>query len=88
MGKGVERFHVIIEHPRRGVLRDLELDFDELKARFQWSGARNDPEKSKIYFSLKDAFRDYDQIPTPTRWECYIAIYNPIEHQYYKLVKM
>lgn len=83
-----ERFHVIIEHPRRGTLRTLELDGEEMKARFSLSGTRSDPEKTRIYHSLRDAFRDLKQIPAPARWESNILIYNPEEIAYYKLVKV
>ena len=83
-----ERSSVIIEHPRRGTLRDLELDYDyEEKARFSSSGMRNDPEKTKQFPSIETAFATLEKIPTPTRWECYILVYNPLDLSYYKLVK-
>ena len=86
---GEERFQVIIEHPRRGTLRDLELDYDhQEKARFSLTGARNDPEKTKQFKSLREAFETLAKIPTPTRYECYIAVYNPVEISYYKLVRI
>jgi hypothetical protein len=82
-------FQVIIEHPRRGTLRDLELDIDhQEKARFSTSGSRNDPKKTKQFSSLREAFATLQKIPTPTRYECNILVYNPVEIAYYKLVKI
>jgi len=84
-----QRSSIIIEHPRRGTFRELEWDYDnQEKARFSTSGMRNDPEKTKQFSSIEEAFATLEKIPTPTRYECYIAIYNPVEIAYYKLVKI
>jgi hypothetical protein len=79
----------IIEHPRRGCLREFEHDYDgSVKARFTTTGARNDPDKTMIMPTFTEALRALQKVPTPTRWECYIAVRSPEEHSYYKLVKI
>lgn len=81
-------FYCIIEHPRRGTLRDLELDHGtEEKARFSLTGARNDPEKTMILHTIAGAFTTLNRIPTPTRYECSILLHNPHDGSYYKLEK-
>jgi len=80
--------YFIIEHPRRGTLRDLELDIDyQEKARFSLTGSRNDPEKTKIFYSLLEAFQTLEKIPSPTRYECSVLAHNPLDRMYYKLVR-
>jgi hypothetical protein len=80
-----DRFH--IEHPRRGTFRALDNGgfSDGPKARFSLTGSRSDPEKTKIFDNFSDAWNALQSIPTPTRWECSILIWNPVEIRYYKL---
>jgi len=78
----------IIEHPRRGTFKELDPNYGDPKFRFALTGARNDPEKCKLFSTLAEAWKMREKMPTPLKWECDILCYNYLEPSYYKLTRV
>lgn len=69
-----DREFFIIEHPRRGTLREFEWPAWEEKpvARWSTSGMRSDPDKTRIFYSLRTAIADFDSLPPKIQEEAAI----------------
>jgi hypothetical protein len=76
-------YHAIIEHPRRGVLSQINPNGHPS---FSPTARRDDPDRTWIFSKLVQAERALEKMPSPYKQECSIMLYSPNRESYYKLV--
>lgn len=63
----------IIEHPTRGVLKEIDHDYDGTEIhKFAWSGQRGDPDTCMLFTNLQEAQKVYRRLPSKLKTACKI----------------